>query len=165
MAHGPTNHYGKAQWNGEGASPSIRSPSAADLTLLATVVLRAIHVLRDTFFGWVVLVSPACLVLTCPVAFWLTPVSLPSDYCSDGPVFNLDDDCRIVPELLDKIWKLKKAVVWQVGNYPCKTWDSWCEWRPGGGALGSPLVGSLQVAPLMERDSLQGRDRSLRMAP
>ena len=54
FAHGPTRHFGKAQWN---------------------IVMRAIEVLRDGFFG-------------------------------DGPALNLDDDSRIVPELLRKIWKV-----------------------------------------------------------
>jgi hypothetical protein len=54
FAHGPTRHYGKAQWN---------------------IVLKAIEVLRDGFFG-------------------------------NGPVYNLDDDARILPELLDKMWKV-----------------------------------------------------------
>jgi hypothetical protein len=55
FSHGPTRHFGKAQWN---------------------IVLKAIEVLRDGFFG-------------------------------DGPVYNLDDDARILPELLSKIWKVK----------------------------------------------------------
>ncbi|KAK9895947.1 glycosyltransferase family 43 protein [Cystobasidium minutum MCA 4210] len=75
MAHGPTRHYGKAQWN---------------------IVLHAIAVLRDSFFG-------------------------------DGPVLNVDDDCRILPEILRKMWKVKRAIVWQVGNYPARDWNSWWE--------------------------------------
>lgn len=50
-----------------------------------SVVLMAVQVLRDGFFG-------------------------------DGPVYNLDDDARILPELLIKLWRLRKAVVFQVGN-------------------------------------------------
>lgn len=29
---------------------------------------------------------------------------------------NVDDDSRILPELLLRIWKVKKAIFWQVGN-------------------------------------------------
>lgn len=42
---------------------------------------------------------------------------------SDGPVLNVDDDARISPELLDRIWRVDKLIAWPVGNmYPegCK---------------------------------------------
>ncbi|KAK9898578.1 glycosyltransferase family 43 protein [Cystobasidium minutum MCA 4210] len=64
FAHGPTHYYGNAQWN------------AAE---------RAVHILRDSFFG-------------------------------DGPVMNVDDDSRILPDLLRLVWKVKKLIMWQVGN-------------------------------------------------
>lgn len=37
-------------------------------------------------------------------------------FFGDGPVLNVDDDSRILPELLQRIWKVQKAVLWQVGN-------------------------------------------------
>ena len=69
FAHGPTRHFGKAQWN---------------------IVMRAIEVLRDGFFG-------------------------------DGPVLNLDDDCRIVPELLSKIWKVSSNSLQQSSPFHTET--------------------------------------------
>lgn len=29
---------------------------------------------------------------------------------------NIDDDSRILPELLSRVWRVKKAIFWQVGN-------------------------------------------------
>lgn len=49
------------------------------------MIIKAIQVLRDSFFG-------------------------------DGPVYNLDDDARILPVLLVKLWRLRRAVAFQVGN-------------------------------------------------
>lgn len=35
---------------------------------------------------------------------------------SDGPVINVDDDSRMEPSLFDKIWRVRRAIFWQVGN-------------------------------------------------
>jgi len=43
---------------------------------------------------------------------------LRSNLYGDGPVLSVDDDGLIYSKLLNKIWKLKKAIVWQVGNIP-----------------------------------------------
>lgn len=37
--------------------------------------------------------------------------------CRDGPILNVDDDAFILPELLRKVWKVKKVTAWQVGNF------------------------------------------------
>lgn len=37
--------------------------------------------------------------------------------CRDGPILNVDDDAYILPELLRKVWKVKKVTAWQVGNF------------------------------------------------
>lgn len=34
----------------------------------------------------------------------------------DGPVFNIDDDAKFVPELLRRVWRVKRAMTWPVGN-------------------------------------------------
>lgn len=44
--------------------------------------------------------------------------------CSDGPIYNLDDDSYVLPELLRKIWKVQKAIGFQVGNLPCPQFNS-----------------------------------------
>jgi hypothetical protein len=67
-----------------------------DGSLLHPVVLRAIEVMRDGFFG-------------------------------DGPVMNIDDDSKILPELLRKLWKLKKATAFLVGNLHSWPSKGWCE--------------------------------------
>lgn len=43
-------------------------------------------------------------------------------FFGDGPVLNLDDDARILPELLVKLWRLKKATAFMVGNL--RSWPS-----------------------------------------
>lgn len=39
---------------------------------------------------------------------------------SDGPVLNVDDDAKIEPELLRRVWKVKRAISWPVGNLPAQ---------------------------------------------
>lgn len=36
---------------------------------------------------------------------------------SDGPILSVDDDGLIKPELLRRIWRVKKLIAWQVGNF------------------------------------------------
>ncbi|CAD6583232.1 MAG: Beta-1,3-glucuronyltransferase 2 (Glucuronosyltransferase S) [Cyphobasidiales sp. Tagirdzhanova-0007] len=38
------------------------------------------------------------------------------NFLGDGPVLSVDDDARIDPELLRRIWQVKRAILWQVGN-------------------------------------------------
>ncbi|KAL7005619.1 hypothetical protein EMMF5_004864 [Cystobasidiomycetes sp. EMM_F5] len=66
FSHGPTNRWGKAQWN---------------------IVLKAVDVLTHSVFG-------------------------------DGPVVNVDDDAYFMPEALRRMWKVKKMIAWQAGNFP-----------------------------------------------
>lgn len=44
-------------------------------------------------------------------------------FFGDGPVLNIDDDARISPELLDRFWKVKKMILWPVGNIRPGGWE------------------------------------------
>lgn len=40
-------------------------------------------------------------------------------FFGDGPVVNVDDDARMLPGLLDRVWRVKRLIAWPVGNmYP-----------------------------------------------
>ncbi|KAK9899153.1 glycosyltransferase family 43 protein [Cystobasidium minutum MCA 4210] len=61
-------------------------------------------------------------------------------FFGDGPVMNVDDDARIEPELLRRVWKVKRAISWPVGNLAAPGgWEGAIfkhgvqhEWRLGG---------------------------------
>lgn len=44
---------------------------------------------------------------------------------------NLDDDALVLPELFRRLWKIKQAIAWQVGNLYTETevGISYCELR------------------------------------
>ena len=36
--------------------------------------------------------------------------------CRDGPVLNIDDDSKMLPPIFDRVWAVRRAIAWQVGN-------------------------------------------------
>jgi hypothetical protein len=45
--------------------------------------------------------------------------TLASRVVKDGPILGIDDDAEIHPDLLQLIWKVKKAGIWPIGNLVC----------------------------------------------
>jgi len=45
--------------------------------------------------------------------------ALTKSVVKDGPVVGVDDDAEIHPDLLQLIWKVKKAGMWPIGNLVC----------------------------------------------